>query len=161
VHAHAVGYVDRLLRPVDPDVDVQPEKELLAGHEAEGVNDLEVARPVDYALLLPSRERVRRRRADREALSLRRLADAATQVLELTGGLAHVATHLRRDLEHGLHQLGLHVALGLVRHRLDHLLDRRDQLHRLGVDDHQLLLDAERVQGPCEVMFHAIASGPA
>ena len=83
VHAHPVGDVDRLLGVVDADVHVQAEQQLLPGDEAKRVDDLEVARPLDDALLLPLGERVGRRGGDREPLRLGGLAHAPPQVLEL------------------------------------------------------------------------------
>ena len=105
--AHPVRDVDRLLRVIHADVHVQAEQQLLAGDEAQRVDDLEVARPLDDPLVLPLRERVGAGGADRQAPRLGRLADPAAQVLELARRLARVAADVRGDLEHGLHQLGL------------------------------------------------------
>ena len=55
------------------------------------------------------------------------------------------------DLEHRLHQLGLDLARG---RGLEHRLDRVDELERLGVEDHQLLLDPERVRVSLEAVLH-------
>ena len=40
------------------------------------------------------------------------------------------------------------------RNVLEQALDRVDEVVRLRVDDHELLLDAERVAGPGEVVLH-------
>ena len=44
VHPHPVGDVDRLVGVVEPDVDVQAEDDLLAGDEAQRVDEVAVAR---------------------------------------------------------------------------------------------------------------------
>ena len=64
---HAVGHVDGLVGVVDGDVHVHAEDELLARHEAQGGDQLAVARARDDPLVLPHRERVGARRADGQA----------------------------------------------------------------------------------------------
>ena len=66
VHAHPVGDVDGLVGVVDADVDVHPEDQLLARDEAQRGDQVAVARARDDPLVLPHRERVRARRADRQ-----------------------------------------------------------------------------------------------
>src|SRR5262245_3795990 len=66
-------------------------------------------------------------------------------------GLAHVPGGVGRDLEHGLHQLRLELA---VRRLLDQLVDGVDQRVRAAIEDHQLLLDADRIRGAGEIRLH-------
>src|SRR6185503_2340089 len=100
------------------------------------------------------RERVRAGRPDRETVLVRRGLHAAAELAQLLARLARVARGRGRDLEHGLHQLGLDVALGR-RHRFEHGLDAIHELERLGIDDHELLFDAQRVAGARESVLHA------
>ena len=145
VHPHPVGHVDRLVGIVDADVDVHAEDELLAGDEAQRGDEVAVARAGDDPLVLPHRERVRARGADRQPAARRLLITWRRSARSCSPACDHVRARLGRDLEHRLHQLGL----DLPRRRgLEHRLDRVDQLERLGVEDHQLLLDADRVSRP-------------
>jgi hypothetical protein len=79
---------------------------------------------------------------------------ATAQLAELAAGLARVLARVGGYLEHGLHQLRLHVALG-VRHRFEHDLDAVHEVKRLRIDDHELLFDAQRVARPRESVLHA------
>src|SRR5262249_53916166 len=65
----------------------------------------------------------------------------------------------RRDLEHRLHQLGVHLRLELVAlDRRQHRVDVLDEVERLAVEDHVLLLDPERVRvAPAEAMVEHAA----
>src|SRR3954469_7959397 len=153
VDAHPVGDVDGLVGVVHPDVHVQPEDDLLAGHEAQRVDEVAVARAAGDPLVLPERERVRAGRADREVAAAGDLRDPAAQPAQLGARLAGVLARLRRDLEHRFVELGLDFllrALGLF----EQVLDRVHEIPRLALDDHQLLLDAERVAGAAEVRLH-------
>ena len=153
VDAHAVGDVDGLVGVVHPDVHVEPEDDLLAGHEAQRVDEVAVARAAGDPLVLPERERVRAGRADREVAAAGDLGDPAAQAAQLGARLARVLARLRGDLEHGLVELGLDLllrALGV----LEEVFDRVHEIPRLALDDHQLLLDAERVARAAEVRLH-------
>ena len=78
------------------------------------------------------------------------------QPAELLPGLGRVSARRGRHLEHRLHQLGLDVALQPVAlGRLEHDLDRVGQLEGVGVEDHQLLLDADGERRPREPVVHA------
>ena len=69
------------------------------------------------------------------------------QLAELVVDVGDVLADRRRDLEHGLHQLGPDDRLELA--ALDRRQDRVDVLHeveRRRVEQHVLLLDAERVR---------------
>ena len=155
VDAHPVGDVDRLLGVVDADVDVHPEDELLPRDEAQRVDEVVVARAAHDALVLPHRERVRARPSRSPAPCACAVgADPPAQRAQLVAGLARVRARVRGDLEHRLHELGLDLAVGAV---LEELLDRVGELERLSVDDHELLLDAQRVALRGEVLVHARA----
>jgi hypothetical protein len=53
----------------------------------------------------------------------------------------------RGDLEHRLHELGVDARLELVpRDRGEHRIDVLDEVEGLGVEEHVLLLDTERVR---------------
>ena len=74
-------------------------------------------------------------------------AHVGAQRRQLAHHVARGRAHGRRDLEDGLHQLGVdpvceRVALDRVEHRLDVL----DEVEALRVEEHVLLLDAERVR---------------
>jgi hypothetical protein len=63
---------------------------------------------------------------------------------------------MRGDLEHRLHELGLDLAVGRV---LEQRLDGVGEVAGLRVEDHQLLLDPERVTGTGEVRLHVAWEG--
>jgi hypothetical protein len=69
-----------------------------------------------------------------------------------------VRSRLGRDLQHGLHELGLDLSVLRIP---EQGLDGVDEVVGLPVDDHELLLDAEGVGGPPEVVLHAAAGYPA
>jgi hypothetical protein len=151
VHPHPVGDVDGLLGVVDADVDVQAEDDLLPGDEAQRRDQVAVARAGDDPLVLPARERVGARRADQQVTALGGVGDVAAQVAQLLGGLGGVVARLGGDLEHRLHQL----RLDLPRRRLvEERLDRVREREGVGIDDHQLLLDADRVARTPESGLH-------
>jgi hypothetical protein len=71
-------------------------------------------------------------------------------------------TDRSRDLEYGLHQLGVDPRLELVPgHRGEHRVDVLDEVECLAVEQHVLLLDAERVRIAASegVVEHADALG--
>ena len=156
MHAHAVGHVDRLVGVVEPDVHVDAEDDLLARHELEARDQLAVARARDDALVLPERERVRARRADREPALVGHLLHEPAQRAQLVAGLARVAARLGGDLADRLHQLGLDLAVLVdVVQYLEQPLDRTGQVERVPIDDHELLFDADRVRRARETVLHA------
>ena len=152
VDAHAVGDVDRLVGIVDADVHVQAEEELLAGDEAQRGHEVAVAVAADDPLVLPHRERMRPGRADRQPVLAGHPRHLRAQRAQLRAGGHGVRAGIGRDLEHRLHQLRLDLT---VRRGLEQALDRVDEVEALGVDDHQLFLDADRVAGPGEAVLHA------
>ena len=148
VDEQAVHHLDRLLGVVDRDVDVHAEDQLAAGDVLQLVDELAVAVARGDPLPLEEAERMRagRRRSGspRSARSRRRTSRSWRQgVQHVVGG----AADRRRHLEHRLHQLGGDVILQLaVLDRREHRVDVLHEIPRLGVEQHVLLLDAERVR---------------
>ena len=86
-------------------------------------------------------------RADAQAALARDADHVAAQLLQLALTSAGVRQTGRRDLEHRLHQLGVDPLLELVAgDRREHGLDVLDEVERLAVEEHVLLLDAQRVR---------------
>ena len=84
---------------------------------------------------------------DAHALLAPDLAHVRAQLQQLALDVAGGPADRRRDLEHRLHQLGVDPRLELVaRDRLQHGVDVLDEVERLAVEEHVLLLDAERVR---------------
>ena len=96
----------------------------------------------------------------RMPFSRRDAADVRAQLQQLALDVAGSPADRRRDLEHRLHQLGVDPRLELVAgDRLQHGVDVLDEVERLAVEEHVLLLDPERVRiGLSEcVVEHAAA----
>ena len=156
----AVHDLDRLLGVVHRDVDVQTEDQLAPRDVLELVDEMPVAVARGDALALEQRERVSPGRADAHALLRGDARHVAAQLAQLAIDLGRRAAHRRRDLEHGLHQLGIDARLELVAlGRGEHRLDVLDEVECLAVEQHVLLLDAERVRlaGAEVVVEHAAA----
>ena len=153
MHAHAVGDVDRLVRVIHAHVNVHAEDQLLPRNELEPGDEVAVSRPRHDPLVLPHREGMRARRADRETEALRGVLHPLAQLAKLDAGLARVPARLRRDLADRLHQLGLDGVR--LAQRVEERFDRIRELERLRVHDHQLFLDADRVGGARESVLHA------
>ena len=80
-------------------------------------------------------------------LLARDAADVAADLAQLLRDLGRRMADGRRDLEHGLHQLRVDDRLELVPgDRGEHGVDVLHEVERLGVEEHVLLLDAERVR---------------
>jgi len=156
--------VNRLVGVVEPDVHVHAEDQLLARDEAQRRDEVAVARPRDDPLVLPHREGMCAGGADRQPAGSRRLAHVLAQRAQLVSGLGDVGARLGRDLHHGLHELGLDLAVLALdvggAGVLEQGLDRVDERVALGVDDHQLLLHAHREARPGEVRAHRGAAYP-
>jgi hypothetical protein len=98
-------------------------------------------------LALEEAERVRARRPHPQPLRAGGRADVAAQRRQLAHHVAGRAAHGRCDLEHRLHQLAGDPGLELVPlHRRQHRVDVLDEVERGRVEEHVLLLDAERVR---------------
>src|SRR5439155_13037346 len=96
-----------------------------------------------------------------KALLPRGLRHVGAQLAELALGVARGATDRRRDLDDGLHQLGVDPRLELVTgDRRQHGVDVLDEIERVLVEEHVLLLDAERVRLPlAELVVEDAAAG--
>ena len=156
----AVHDLDRLLGVVHGDVDVQAEDQLAPCDVLELVDEVPVAVARSDALALEQRERVRPGRADAHALLGGEAGHVCPQLAQLAVDLRRRAADRRRDLEHGLHQLRVDPLLELVSAgRGEDRLHVLDEVERLAVEQHVLLLDAERVRlaGAEVVVEHAAA----
>ena len=143
---------------------VHAEDQLAAGDVLELVDQVAVAVARRDPLALEEAERMRARRADAHPLLAPDLAHVRAQLQQLALDVAGVPADGRRDLEHGLHQLGVDPRLELVAgDRLQHGVDVLDEIEGLAVQEHVLLLDTERVRVglPELVVEHAAALGGA
>jgi hypothetical protein len=128
-------------------VDVHAEDQLATRDVLELVDEVAVAVARRDPLPLEEAERVCARRADAEALLACDRGHVRPQLQELALHVAGVAADGRRDLEHRLHQLRIDPWLELVAgDRLQHGVDVLDEVEGLAVEQHVLLLDAERVR---------------
>ena len=103
---------------------------------------------------------MRARRADPQALLAPDAGHVRAQLQQLALDVPRRPADGRRDLEHRLHQLRVDARLELVpADRLEHRVDVLDEVERLAVEEHVLLLDAERVRVglPERVVEHAAA----
>ncbi len=90
---------------------------------------------------------MRSRRADSQPLLARDVADVAADVPKLAVDPGRGPAYGRRDLQDGLHELCVDPRLELVAgDRLQHRVDVLDEVEGLRVEQHVLLLDAERVR---------------
>ena len=121
--------------------------------QGSSLGELPVAGAIDDLLVLPERERVRPRGRQQQPPPLGDLRHRPAKLPQLLGGLGHALARLGGDLEHRLHQLGLHLPLELRRHGGEDRLDLLGQAQAVGVEDHQLLLDADRERGAVEAVF--------
>ena len=160
----AVDDLDRRVGIGDRDVHVQPEDQLAPRDVLHLVDEVVVAVARGDALALEEAERMRARRADAQPLLLRDRRDVLPELPQRALDVRRRAAHRRRDLEHRLHQLRVDVRLELVsRDRVEHGVDVLHEVERLGVEQHVLLLDAERVRLALAelVVEHAAARGEA
>src|SRR5579875_2571106 len=141
-----VHHLDRLLRSVDGDVHVHPEDQLAAGDVLHLVGERPVAVARRDPLPLEEREGVGAGRADPQALAPRHVRDVAADAQELLPYAGRRVADRGRHLEHRLHQLGVEVRLELVPGRRgEHGVDVLDEVERLAVEEHVLLLHPQRV----------------
>ena len=156
--------LDRLLGAVDRDVDVHPEDQLAPGDVLHLVDHAAVAVLGGDPLALEEAERVRPGRADAEALLAGDPDHVRAQLRQLLLDVGGRPANRRRDLDHRLHQLGVDPRLELAaRGRGEHGVDVLDEVEGLRVEEHVLLLDAERVRLALAegVVEHAAAGGEA
>ncbi len=143
----AVHHLDRLVGVVDRDVDVHPEDQLAPRDVLELVDERVVAVLRRDPLALEQAERMRPGRADAEALLARDVADVGAERRELAHHVGRRPAHGGRDLEHRLHQLRVELPGELVAlDRVQDGLDVLDEVEARRVEEHVLLLDAERVR---------------
>ena len=137
-------------------MNVQTADELPSSAGPQLLEHLQVARLGNDLLLLRPRERVRTGRGDGQSLAGGRLAHLAAKPCDLRERLLGRLADGRVRLDQAGEELGLQPV------RAEQLLDPGRQRERLGVDELQLLLDADR-QRPAEVTFHAprARDGPA
>src|SRR5204862_4685116 len=64
----------------------------------------------------------------------------------------HGLARRRGNLQHRLQELRLHLPLAIRRHRSEYRLDLLRQVQAVGVEDHQLFLDADRERGAVEAV---------
>ncbi len=127
------------------DVHVHAEHELAARHVLQLLDEPAVAVARRDALVLRARERVRAGAREPHAERLDRRRDAAAHGLEVAAQVVDVAAHDRCDLERALHQLGMGPPVErAVREHVGDLVEAAAELERRRVEEHELLLDAER-----------------
>ena len=143
---------------------VHPEHQLAAGHVLEHVDQHPVAVAGGDLLVLEQRERVRARRAEAHPARAGALAGVAAQRAKVGVRLVDVLADDGARLEHALHQLRLEpvgelAAGGVVEQRLD----AAGEVERVGVEEHVLLLHADRQRRPGAelVVEHARPGGAA
>jgi hypothetical protein len=144
VRAHAVVGAHRLLGVRDGDVHVQPEGRLTPSELAHRRVQELVARAGGDLDLLPQRERVRagHRRAHAERLEHGRQPDA--QLAQLCGGVRDRGVRDRGELERRAVRLGRGAAPHVLGQRLERLVGARVEPPCARLEQHHLLLDADR-----------------
>jgi hypothetical protein len=91
----------------------------------------------------------------------RRVTQPCAETSEVLNRFAHRARHPRRHFDHRLKELGLDAPLFLVLlpHDLENLVDPRDELEALGVQELKLLLDPEAERWALAVTMFQGSSG--
>ncbi len=139
--------LDRLLGLVDRHVYVHPEDQLPPRDVLHLVDEGAVAVLRGDPLGLEERERVGAGRADAQALLPRDVGHVATDAEQLLVHAGRRVADGRGHLQHRLHQLGVDARLELVsRDGGEHGVDVLDEVERLAVEEHVLLLHPERVR---------------
>ena len=126
------------------DVHVQAEDQQRARQLLQFLDDVVVADAGRDDLVFPARERMRAGGGDREADPLGRARELAAVAEDLLAQLADVGADLRADLDDRLVHLALDLLAQHRRARRQELGHVRPQFSALGVDDLELLFDAER-----------------
>jgi hypothetical protein len=147
VRAHLVERRQRAGRRGHADVDVQRERRLAPRERAHRAVDGLVAVGAGDLHVVPVGERVRARAAGAQPEAVELLGEAPAQVAHLGDGGLHRAVDPGLQLDRRGVGLRAHVAaLGLVELGED-VVDLLRQRPVLGVQEHDLLLDAERPVG--------------
>ena len=147
VHLQSVHDRDRLVGAVDCGMHVHAEDQLAARDVLQLVDERAVAVLGGDALALEEAERVRSGRGEAAALFAGDLGDVRAEHAQMVCNLSRRPAHRRRDLEHRLHQLRIdaRLELGVVADAREHRVDVLHEIPRLGIEEHVLLLDAQRV----------------
>src|SRR5579864_3023296 len=156
--------LDRLLGVVDRNVHVHPEDQLAPRDVLQLVDEGAVAVLGRDALPLEQRERMGAGGADAHSAPACDLAHVAAQAAQLCGDVRRCAADGSGDLEHRLHELGIDARLELVAgDGGEHGVDVLHEVEALAVEQHVLLLDAERVRVALSegMVEHASAYGVA
>ena len=145
VRAQAVERGDARLARRQADVHVQRERRLAAGQLAHRAVDLLVALARRHRHLMPDGRGVRAGRRRRQAERLEHSAQPPAQAAKLGDGVADVRVHARAQLRGRRVRLGADVVAHVLGQRREDLVDARCQRPVARVEEHDLLLDAERV----------------
>ena len=142
------------------DVHVHAEHELAARDVLQLLDEPAVAVARRDALILGARERMRARAREPHAERLDGRRDAAPHGLEVAAQLVDVAADDRGDLERALHQLGVGAPVERpAREHVGDLVEARAELERRRVEQHELLLDAQRERrAPAECVLELRSS---
>ena len=129
-------------------MDVHAEDQLAPRDVLHLVDELPVAVLGGDPLALEEAERMRAGGGEAAALLARDLGDVGAQLAQAGVDLGRIAADGRRDLEHRLHQLGVdpRLELAVVGDAREHRVDVLHEVPRLGIEQHVLLLDPERVR---------------
>ena len=148
MHLQSVHDRDRLVGAVDCGMHVHAEDQLAARDVLQLVDERAVAVLGGDALTLEEAEGVRTRRGETAALLAGDLGDVRAQRTQVVGHLGGRMAHRSRDLEHRLHQLGIdaRLELAVVGDAREHRVDVLHEVPGLWIEEHVLLLDAQRVR---------------
>jgi hypothetical protein len=148
--AQAVAHAHRAVGPAQADVDVQRERVVAARHVLQALDDAAVVLGVDVRLLAVVRPRVRAGRAERDPPVAGEREQALAQLALAPDRVREVVTAPGADLDLARDQL----AGDRIRQQrvvggrgVAQLLEARDEVERLGVEDGELLLDPDREVG--------------
>src|SRR2546430_6267507 len=153
--ARLVHHLDPRLAIRDADVHVKAKDEELADHVLQLVLKDFVSLVLGYLLVLPVREGMRPSRGDPEPDRLKERRERAAQGGDLIASLGDVRADLRAGLDDRLHHLGLDLFPEPWPRRGKERLARAFELS-LGVDDLELLFDADRQPGDV-ALSHRVA----
>ena len=141
----ALHHVHREVGLGHGDVHVHAEHELAARDVLELLDEPAVAVARRDALILGARERVCPGAGEPQPERLDGSRDAAPDGLEIAAQLVHIPAHDGRDLERALHQLRMRAPVERpIRELLGDLVEARRELEARRVEQHVLLLDAQR-----------------
>src|SRR5215216_305680 len=131
------------------DVNVQPENEQRARDSLQFLDQQLIPLVVEDFLILPMRDRMRRRSDDDESILLRQPGDDAAESCDVSACFLDVATNARAHFHHRLDHLGLDLLAQQHLAFFEDLRDMRAQFARLWINDLKFLFDAQ-----CELIEH-------